>query len=252
MIVDNPIPRRLPTYRIDESSGKLIENGTMRPDGTFRKDRIVRPTNAVNEKMARQSVYVPPPLRKKHYGNNQKGTESLKITIVNDICRKKNKLLDYLNDQSNICTCARVEKLIICTFCGFFAKGRLALRCEVHPRKINNSDWNSCRQCSSEKECLKELDYPRGLKITPEDLAYDNLEVNVSMIALDYDIIAEEQCICERMVDVVICSFCGFFDTHVKRKIKCQFHPGLVRPNEITKCPDCFGSDNLLDLVQLA
>ena len=95
MIVDNPIPRRLPTYRIDESSGKLIENGTMRPDGTFRKDRIVRPTNAVNEKMARQSVYVPPPLRKKHY---QKGTESLKITIVNDICRKKNKLLDYLND----------------------------------------------------------------------------------------------------------------------------------------------------------
>ena len=57
------------------------------------------------------------------------GTESLKITVVNDKYVHQQKLLEFINKELGPikeCICSRPKKFVICSFCDFSA-------CPCHP-----------------------------------------------------------------------------------------------------------------------
>ena len=54
-------------YDFDEKSGHLIMKGSLRPDGTRRKDRIIKISSAIEAKFPAGGKYVAPALRDAKY-----------------------------------------------------------------------------------------------------------------------------------------------------------------------------------------
>merc|ERR1712083_711367 len=87
-------------FDFDEKSGHVIQKGSLRPDGTRRKDRTVKIAAAVEQRFPGwfpKQKYVAPHLRDEEYEKMKKRMNDLKITIIDDNYQKKEKLLAYLN-----------------------------------------------------------------------------------------------------------------------------------------------------------
>jgi len=169
-------------FDFDEKTGHVIQKGSLRPDGTRRRDRTVKIASAVEQRFPGSSTqsfkneeqtknqgtqtegwfpkqkYVAPHLRDEDYEKMKKSMNDLKITIVNDQCQRREKLLSYLNSEIGDykCICKRRETVLVCANCEFFAMGRILKICRTHPLEFKPTDLSHCPDCSSHQLHLVE------------------------------------------------------------------------------------------------
>jgi len=161
-------PEKREKYAFDEKSGHVKYKGSLRPDGTQRRDRMIKISTAIEHKTEEMCAdkYVPPYRRDKKYDdtmkdiNDLKDMNDLKITIVNDQYQKKEKLLSFLNNEIGDykCICNRIEKSLVCANCGHSAKGRILRICRKHPLDFKATDLSYCPECKSHQLYLIEQD----------------------------------------------------------------------------------------------
>lgn len=127
-----------------DSQGNLMLKGSVRPDGTRRKDRKVKESHVVMQ----QKIYMPPPLR------------SINTVPVNPVNPFGILELQQKTHSVVICICSRPKCIVFCAICGTVRKSsRIYQVCPSHPQHEDPNDLVYCpyRACNGDFNYLREL-----------------------------------------------------------------------------------------------
>ena len=124
-----------------DSQGNTMLKGSVRPDGTRRKDRKVKESHVKMQ----QNIYVPPPLR------------SIDTIPVNPFGILE---LQQKNHSVVMCICSRPKCIVFCAICGTVRKSsRIYQVCPSHPQHEDPNDLVYCPYggCNGDFNYLREL-----------------------------------------------------------------------------------------------